>query len=175
MLRTSFEQLLRFSNSCISAKYCPIITNHTSMKSYWFCGPGSRVLFVLCWQRALEDWSCWVVCLCCRRLISGLWEDFLTKPFPRIISVWSSSFSFLRSDPSVWLKTDGVYHSHCLTLGLWEEKKKLLRWIFCYIWVFARVIYSPLMWGNTMHCLWLTCSRKTVACIYQFLCFAFYF
>ncbi len=23
----------RFSNSCISAKYCPILTNHTSMES----------------------------------------------------------------------------------------------------------------------------------------------
>uniref|UniRef100_A0A673JNG9 TBC1 domain family member 9 n=1 Tax=Sinocyclocheilus rhinocerous TaxID=307959 RepID=A0A673JNG9_9TELE len=48
----------RFSNSCISAKYCPILTNHTSMESLfiqmmyksqfqkidhydWFCGPGS--------------------------------------------------------------------------------------------------------------------------------------
>ncbi len=56
----------RFSNSCISAKYCPILTNHTSMKILfrqlsgdvyvlinhydWFCGPGShlssRLLYV---------------------------------------------------------------------------------------------------------------------------------
>uniref|UniRef100_A0A673MDG8 CUB domain-containing protein n=1 Tax=Sinocyclocheilus rhinocerous TaxID=307959 RepID=A0A673MDG8_9TELE len=26
----------RFSNSCISAKYCPILTNHTSMEAYLF-------------------------------------------------------------------------------------------------------------------------------------------
>ncbi len=25
----------RFSNSCISAKYCPVITNHTSMESFF--------------------------------------------------------------------------------------------------------------------------------------------
>ncbi len=64
---TTFTQYLdffapsdsRFSNSCISAKYCPIITNHTSMESFqimykskfkkidpydWFCGPGSHLL-----------------------------------------------------------------------------------------------------------------------------------
>ncbi len=53
----------RFSNSCISAKYCPIITNHTSMESLfiqlwwcinpnflkkypydWFCAPGSHII-----------------------------------------------------------------------------------------------------------------------------------
>ncbi len=49
----------RFSNSCISAKYCPILTNHTSMESFqmlyksqfrkidtydWFCGPGSHII-----------------------------------------------------------------------------------------------------------------------------------
>ncbi len=53
----------RFSNSCISAKYCPILTNHTSMESLviqqmmykspklkktdpydWFCGPESLSL-----------------------------------------------------------------------------------------------------------------------------------
>ncbi len=52
----------RFTNSCISAKYCSIITNHTSMESYlfsfqmmyksqfrkmdpydWFCAPGSHM------------------------------------------------------------------------------------------------------------------------------------
>ncbi len=56
----------RFSNSCISAKYCPILTNHTSMKILfrqlsgdvyilinhydWFCGPGSHLSsrFVIC-------------------------------------------------------------------------------------------------------------------------------
>uniref|UniRef100_A0A671PX65 Mitoguardin 2 n=1 Tax=Sinocyclocheilus anshuiensis TaxID=1608454 RepID=A0A671PX65_9TELE len=51
-----------FSYSCISAKYCPILTNHTSMESVlisfqmtyksqlkktdpndWFCGPGSQI------------------------------------------------------------------------------------------------------------------------------------
>ncbi len=64
---TTFTQYLdffapsdsRFSDSCISAKYCPIITNHTSMESFqimykskfkkidpydWFCGPGSHLL-----------------------------------------------------------------------------------------------------------------------------------
>ncbi len=40
----------RFSNSCILAKYCPILTNHTSMEIYFeklpydrFCGPGSQM------------------------------------------------------------------------------------------------------------------------------------
>ncbi len=59
----------RFSNSCISAKYCPILTNHTSMKALfsfqmmyesqfrktdpydWFCGPGSHIAI---WARLLE-------------------------------------------------------------------------------------------------------------------------
>ncbi len=31
-----FFCILRFSNSFISTKYCPIITNHTSMESYLF-------------------------------------------------------------------------------------------------------------------------------------------
>ncbi len=49
-------------SSCISAKYCPIITNHTSMESSfiqyksqfqkidpydWFCGPGSHMYLLL--------------------------------------------------------------------------------------------------------------------------------
>ncbi len=46
----------RFSNSCVSANYCPLLTNHTpmvslfiqlmykSVKNDWFCGPGSHVL-----------------------------------------------------------------------------------------------------------------------------------
>ncbi len=45
----------RFSNSCFSAKYCPILTNHTLMEILfiqficiidpydWFCGPGSHI------------------------------------------------------------------------------------------------------------------------------------
>ncbi len=51
----------RFSNSCISDKYCPIITIHQwkaylfqmmykSRKIYtydWFCGPGSHLIFIL--------------------------------------------------------------------------------------------------------------------------------
>ncbi len=47
----------RFSNGCISAKYCPILTNHTSMGSLhwkdWFCGPGSHIvqaLLLLLWS-----------------------------------------------------------------------------------------------------------------------------
>ncbi len=56
----------RFSNSCISAKYCPILTNHTSIESLfiqlpddvyiypydWFCGPGSHIL---CWKVAIVE------------------------------------------------------------------------------------------------------------------------
>ncbi len=56
----------RFSHSCISVKYCPIITNHTSVESLslfsfqmmhksqfrkigpydWFCGPGSHISYI---------------------------------------------------------------------------------------------------------------------------------
>ncbi len=59
----------RVLNSCISAKYCPILTNHTSMESLfiqlsddvksqfnfffiiinpydWFCGPGSHIRMI---------------------------------------------------------------------------------------------------------------------------------
>uniref|UniRef100_A0A673M1W9 ABPP n=1 Tax=Sinocyclocheilus rhinocerous TaxID=307959 RepID=A0A673M1W9_9TELE len=42
----------RYSNSCISAKYCPILTNHTSMERLfiqqktdpydWFCAPDAE-------------------------------------------------------------------------------------------------------------------------------------
>ncbi len=38
----------RLSNSCISTKYCPILTNHINKKKKnkypydWFCGPGSQ-------------------------------------------------------------------------------------------------------------------------------------
>ncbi len=39
----------RFSNSCISVKYCHIITNHTSMESLFFVVPGHilNILMVL--------------------------------------------------------------------------------------------------------------------------------
>ncbi len=48
----------RFTNSCLSAKYCPNNTNHTSMERWcinlkwlkspydWFCGPGSHILIL---------------------------------------------------------------------------------------------------------------------------------
>ncbi len=60
----------RFSNSCISAKYCPILTNHTSMESLfidvwisiskklpydWFCGPGSQICKVFCFTMKTEN------------------------------------------------------------------------------------------------------------------------
>uniref|UniRef100_A0A9J7Y2W2 P-type Cu(+) transporter n=1 Tax=Cyprinus carpio carpio TaxID=630221 RepID=A0A9J7Y2W2_CYPCA len=44
----------RFSNNCISIKYCPILTNHTSMESLikktdpydWFCVQGSHIICI---------------------------------------------------------------------------------------------------------------------------------
>ncbi len=56
MIFSIFRFVSRFSNSCISAKYCPIITNHTSMETLFiqlsdftydcFCAPKSHTLKV---------------------------------------------------------------------------------------------------------------------------------
>ncbi len=47
---------LRFSNSCISAKYCPIITNHTSMESYLF---SFQMMYTSQFQKInTYDWFC---------------------------------------------------------------------------------------------------------------------
>ncbi len=46
----------RFTNSCISDKYCPIITNHTSMESYLF---SFQMLYTSQFQKIDPyDWFC---------------------------------------------------------------------------------------------------------------------
>ncbi len=95
----------RFSNSCISAKYCPILTNHTSMESLftqfkykkydWFCGPGS---FKSCIRGQP------------RRLTVKLWEctsmasNYINRA---ILKTTVSYFNFMQSlnDP-IWLSRD---------------------------------------------------------------------
>ncbi len=87
---------LRFSNSCISAKYFPILTNHTSLdglfiqlwwcsmlnlKNYdpydWFCGPGSHMC-MLCISRRnfIGRRKCFYWNTCSRALLSCCWAQF---------------------------------------------------------------------------------------------------
>ncbi len=48
----------RFSNSCISAKYCPILTNHTSMGSLFIqLSDDVQILISKNWHLRLVLWS----------------------------------------------------------------------------------------------------------------------
>ncbi len=108
----------RYSNSCISAKYSPIPTNHiTSMESlyiqliyWWFCGPGSQMTqFTPVSLILLYYCRCHCLPQCSRTSVTfdhiwntrvqhvgleHIWFEYLIKC--QVCAMWNSKRAFVR-------------------------------------------------------------------------------